>query len=166
MIPAVIESPFAGCTPINRAYLNAAIRDSLGRGETPYASHQMLTTALDDTDAAQREQGLAAGRAMTRALLSIPGARHVFYIDLGFSRGMGHAAYVAGRVRLERRISPVELGGVLCEAYKRDEYIRQIIDARGGFRGCDLARVASEIASQWCEIAPPDHQRRSARGAA
>lgn len=46
----VIESPFRGATPADQArnerYLEACIADCLRRGESPYASHKMLTQAL------------------------------------------------------------------------------------------------------------------------
>lgn len=60
----VIESPFAGCFPLNRAYLHEAIRDCLRRGETPYASHKMIPGALDDLDREERRSGIDAGLAM------------------------------------------------------------------------------------------------------
>lgn len=87
MKPVVIESPFAGDTRRNKAYLQAAILDCLRRGETPYASHQMLTDALDDNIPEQRELGINAGFAM-RDLLVSQGATVAFYIDHGMSSGM------------------------------------------------------------------------------
>jgi hypothetical protein len=81
--PCVIESPFAGDVPRNKAYLQACIRDCLMRGETPYASHQMLTEALDDNVPEQREQGMAAGWAMRETIGFV-----AFYVDLGWSGGM------------------------------------------------------------------------------
>lgn len=85
--PIVIESPFAGFRALHRAYLQAAIRDCLRRGETPYASHQMLTAALMDEVPEQRELGLAAGLAMRDHLVGA-GAAVAFYVDLGWSPGM------------------------------------------------------------------------------
>lgn len=87
MTPVVIESPFAGFRALHRAYLQAAIRDCLRRGETPYASHQMLTAALMDEVPEQRELGLAAGLAMRDHLVGA-GAAVAFYVDLGWSPGM------------------------------------------------------------------------------
>jgi hypothetical protein len=79
----VIESPYAGAVERNLRYLDACIRDCIARGESPYASHRMLTTALDDDDPAQRALGISAGLAWRR----IADLR-VFYVDRGISRGM------------------------------------------------------------------------------
>ena len=38
----VIESPYAGDVKRNRAYLKACLRDSLARGEFPFASHAVF----------------------------------------------------------------------------------------------------------------------------
>lgn len=80
----VIESPYAGDVVKNLAYLDRCLLDSLGRDETPYASHRMLTSALDDGVAEDRALGIAAGldaAAATEATV-------VFYMDLGLSDGM------------------------------------------------------------------------------
>lgn len=90
MTPVVIESPFAGCVPLHRAYLEACIRDCIGFGETPYASHKMLTDALDDLDPGQREVGIAAGLDMAEVIIRSGGIQ-VFYVDLGWSGGMNNA---------------------------------------------------------------------------
>jgi len=87
MTPCIIESPYAGDVARNRAYLQRCIRWCLAHGLTPYASHQMLTEALDDLDPEQRAQGLAAGVAMARALVDA-GALHLVFVDLGVSAGM------------------------------------------------------------------------------
>ena len=85
--PVIIESPFAGNVPLNRAYLQACIRDCLGRGETPYASHQMLTWALDDLKPEERELGISSGLEM-RDFIRANGGKSVYYVDLGWSAGM------------------------------------------------------------------------------
>lgn len=81
--PVIIESPYAGDVARNKAYLQRCIRDCIARGESPYASHQMLTDALDDTNPAEREQGIKAGFAWRAMSLYT-----VVYIDYGTSRGM------------------------------------------------------------------------------
>jgi hypothetical protein len=90
----IIESPYAATTreglEANAAYLDAALRDSLNRGEHPYASHAYLTRVLDDGAPGQRQRGLQAGHSLTRALLA-SGARWVFCIDRGVSNGMAFA---------------------------------------------------------------------------
>ena len=90
MTPCIIESPYAGDVPANVAYLQRAIRWCLANGMTPYASHQMLTAALDDLDPVQRAQGIAAGVAMASKLMRA-GAWHLYFCDLGVSRGMVEA---------------------------------------------------------------------------
>lgn len=81
----IIESPYAGDVALNLRYLRAALRDSLSRGEAPYASHALYTQegVLDDTVHAERVQGIAAGFAWWHAAGLI-----CFYTDLGMSRGM------------------------------------------------------------------------------
>lgn len=107
--PVVIESPFAGnkhhTEAEHRAYLQAAIRDCIARGETPYASHQMLTDAFDDADADERRLGLNAGFAMADAL----GCKVAIYTDYSASDGMvlGIKAHrLAGRTIEFRKIDP------------------------------------------------------------
>lgn len=91
----IIESPYKGDVSRNKRYLQACIRDCIKRGESPYASHQMLTDALDDNDPEQRKIGISAGLAWRKALyISNTGLRRVtpvFYFDLGWSDGMTHA---------------------------------------------------------------------------
>lgn len=85
----IIESPYSAPTAEgiarNRRYLDACILDCIRRGETPYASHKMLTDALNDASPAEREQGIQAGFEMREALV---GALTVLYLDLGLSDGM------------------------------------------------------------------------------
>lgn len=87
----ILESPFAGRTRrerrLNRRYLNDCIRDCVLRGETPYASHKMLTDSLDDMRPREREIGINAGFEMRR-ILRDSGAVTVVYEDRGISRGM------------------------------------------------------------------------------
>lgn len=79
----IIESPYSGAIERNMAYLTMAIRHSILLGESPYASHLMLTGALDDKIPAEREKGIAAGFAWG------PMADKVaVYRDLGISDGM------------------------------------------------------------------------------
>lgn len=83
----IIESPFKGYTIKeairNKAYLKAAIRDSVLRGESPYASHRMLPGALNDNNEEERKLGITAGYAWWEGAYCI-----AFYTDLGWSRGM------------------------------------------------------------------------------
>jgi len=87
MKPCIIESPYAGDVARNKAYLKTCIKLCIAHNKTPYASHQMLTDALDDMTPEERELGLSAGWAMTEALIGI-GATVLFFTDLGWSPGM------------------------------------------------------------------------------
>jgi len=68
---------------VNRVYLRAALIDCIDRGESPYASHQMLTDVLDDTKPEERAIGIAAGCAW-RAKADAT----VVYTDRGVTPGM------------------------------------------------------------------------------
>lgn len=82
----IIESPFAGDVERNRSYLSAAIRDCLGRGEAPFASHGFYTYHLDDLIPEERELGIRCGLEWgARADLA------AIYTDLGISNGMERA---------------------------------------------------------------------------
>lgn len=86
----ILESPFAGDVERNRAYLQRCIRDSIERGEAPFASHQMYTNALDDNNTIERALGLACGLAwLEKADLM------VVYNDYGISPGMAFAIRAA-----------------------------------------------------------------------
>lgn len=63
---------------LHRVYLARCLRDCIKRGETPYASHGLLTLAgvLHDNNPAEREQGILAGFAMRRGMHAT-----VVYID-------------------------------------------------------------------------------------
>jgi hypothetical protein len=110
----IIESPFKGKTPhqesLHKRYLNLCIRDSVLRGETPYASHRMLTDALDDADPAERELGIQAGFEMRQALFDLHYTGYAalvtaVYEDFGISGGMTRGIEAAERLGcpIERR---------------------------------------------------------------
>jgi len=84
----VIESPFGGPDrERNIEYARACLKDSLDRGEAPFASHLLYTQVLDDDDPRQRDRGIRAGFevAYNADLTAI-------YTDLGMTDGMheGH----------------------------------------------------------------------------
>jgi hypothetical protein len=81
----IIESPFAGNTVLNKRYLAACLRDSLVRGEAPFASHAIYTLpgVLDDDIPSERELGINAGLTWGRVADAT-----VVYMDLGISSGM------------------------------------------------------------------------------
>lgn len=79
----VVESPFKGDVERNKRYLERCLRDCIMRGESPYASHKMLTDCLDDSDPVERRMGIEAGFVWKQ------GANFTaFYVDLGWSKGM------------------------------------------------------------------------------
>lgn len=81
----VLESPFAGDIPANLAYARACLRDCLLRGESPVASHCLLTQdgVLNDSDAIERAVGINAGHAWMHVCDAV-----VVYTDRGISKGM------------------------------------------------------------------------------
>lgn len=137
MTPVVIESPFAGCVPLHKAYLQACTRDCLRRGETPYASHQMLTDALDDLVPGERELGISAGLEM-RSILRSFGAVAAYYVDLGWSSGMTRARGSGSNLE-ERTIRDHEWVQVLWEA-REDEL----------FNGCAEQLIADDPGTRIC----------------
>lgn len=111
----IIESPFAADS-VERAelhlrYARAALRDSIDRGEAPFASHLLYTQVLDDIDPLERAVGINAGLAWyRRATLS------AVYDDLGVSRGMGlgiQAARDHGITVVFRKLTPEKLAGLM-----------------------------------------------------
>lgn len=106
----VIESPYRGATPAeqeaNIAYARACLRDCIERGESPIASHLLLTQpgVLDDAKADERLAGILAGHAWLRVADIC-----AVYLDRGISEGMRqgmNAAAQAGVRIVHRRISP------------------------------------------------------------
>lgn len=96
-----IESPLASDNPVglqrNITYVNHALRDSLLRGEAPFASHALYARAgvLDDTIPYERSRGMNAGFAFLRVASSM-----AVYTDLGISPGMREGIALAERVGL------------------------------------------------------------------
>lgn len=80
----IICSPWRGDTERHARYLDACLRDSYARGESPYASHAIGPRVLDDADPEQRRQGSAAGLAWIEYADAL-----ALYVDLGVSEGMG-----------------------------------------------------------------------------
>ena len=98
---ALIESPYAGDVARNERYARACLADSLARGEAPFASHLLYTQpgVLDDTDPAERHQGIQSGLAWgANATLT------AVYDDLGITGGMRQ-----GIARAEAEGRPVEV---------------------------------------------------------
>ena len=96
----IIESPFAGDITRNTEYARAAVRDSLGRGEAPIASHLLYTQPgiLDDNIPNERQWGIDAGLAWRSVATAT-----VVYTDRGISGGMKY-----GIAKAEADGKPVE----------------------------------------------------------
>ena len=81
----IVESPFGGDVKRNIRYLQACLRDCVLRGESPYASHGLLTQVgvLNDDVSGERELGIHLGFQWHEVA-----DRMVVYTDLGISIGM------------------------------------------------------------------------------
>jgi hypothetical protein len=87
----VIESPYAGDVERNLGYLAACLKDSINRGEAPFASHAIYPLCLDDSIREERVRGIVCGyHWMAQADLVAA------YTDLGISEGMKAAIDRAG----------------------------------------------------------------------
>lgn len=98
----IIESPYAGQVERNMGYLADALRDSIDRGEAPFASHGLYTMALDDNKPTERELGIKLCEPF-RAVAS----KTVFYTDLGWSNGM-----IAAFKHCDQNSLPAELRSI------------------------------------------------------
>lgn len=98
----IIESPYAGDIAANVEYARRCVRDALGRGEAPIASHLLYTQPgiLDDAKPEERQWGIDAGLAW-RAVAHAS----VVYTDRGITPGMeyGIAAAKAAGLSIEYR---------------------------------------------------------------
>ena len=96
----ILESPFRGRNAAEQAmfiaYLELCIRDSVARGEAPFASHGLYPGALDDAVHAERHTGIECGYTWWDAAECV-----VFYVDFGYSPGMREARARALRDRRE-----------------------------------------------------------------
>lgn len=68
---------------MNLEYARDCTKDSLRRGEAPFAMHLLYTQVLNDLDKADRALGITCGLEWSKHADLI-----VFYIDHGFSSGM------------------------------------------------------------------------------
>lgn len=83
LLPVFLCSPFRGNRELHDSYLRDALRDSLSRGEAPFAPHALYPQVLDDSSEAERQQGIEAGKRWLEMASKI-----VVYADLGVSDGM------------------------------------------------------------------------------
>jgi hypothetical protein len=88
----VIESPYAGDIAGNVAYARRCVRDSIERGEIPFASHLLYTQVgiLDDHDPEERALGIALGLEVIRVADYV-----AVYSDRGISKGMQYGIEAA-----------------------------------------------------------------------
>ncbi len=81
----IIESPFAGDVDTNIKFARACMRDSLNRGEAPFAMHLLYTQEgiLSDDIPEERSWGIEAGMAWAKhaGLTAV-------YTNLGSTPGM------------------------------------------------------------------------------
>lgn len=112
MIPVILETPYAGSVALHLRYLRACMRDCLLRGEAPFASHHLYTApgVLRDELPEERDHGILAGFAW-RALASST----VFYIDLGWSRGMVQGREAAERIKQSHEVRQLGFGWLVAQ---------------------------------------------------
>lgn len=95
----IIESPYAAKSELllarNISYAHKCIADSLRRGEAPFASHLLYTTALDDMKEEERSLGMLAGWYWMRRADQV-----AVYTDLDISKGMREGIRMAEELSL------------------------------------------------------------------
>lgn len=112
----IIESPFAADTKeraeLHLRYARAALRDSLDRGEAPFASHLLYTQVLDDNDPSERAAGIEAGLTWGAYANTV-----AVYEDIGISPGMRigiEAAEKRGASVFFRKLDHAVLADLVC----------------------------------------------------
>lgn len=102
------------------------MRDCLLRGEAPFASHGLYTQpgVLRDEVPAERDQGIGAGFSFRRVV-----AKTVFYVNLGWSRGMQYGKADAEAVQAHHETShhTIEVRELPCDW----EYLAREEESRG-----------------------------------
>lgn len=99
----IVESPFAGDTKRNLAYLLRAFEWCFNSGYLPIASHAMFTQVLDDKLPDQRKRGIEWGYEYWDCA-----DRLFFFIDYGMSPGM--TAAHAEAILQGRRVEEISIG--------------------------------------------------------
>ena len=85
---------------MNLEYARKCMKDSLSRGEAPFAMHLLYTQVLDDNVVEERKQGITCGLAWLLQADAV-----ILYCDYGVSSGM-KAAYkkaLANNIEIELR---------------------------------------------------------------
>ena len=143
----VIESPYASETSQGRkdniAYLRRCLRDSLMRGEAPFASHAIYTQygVLDDTLPEERSRGIAAGIEWGSTAKSV-----AIYVDRGISGGM-----IQGIVAAVMRGAHIEVRALDRPVSKDD--LKAVYDASAPER---LVPSVSDIPEDACPHGFPE----------
>lgn len=110
MKKVIIESPLSGDFKRNIRYARLCMTDCLRRGESPYASHLLMTQVLDDLVPEARTLGMECGFLWAEVADII-----AIYQDLGISGGMKMGIEQHGRrhVAIEHRNLPKDLMDLL-----------------------------------------------------
>lgn len=90
MIRVIIESPFRGDRTRNVEYAQECMRDSISRGEAPFASHLLYPQVLNDDIEQERKLGID----MNLEWIGLCD-RLIVYADFGITEGMQKAVQVA-----------------------------------------------------------------------
>lgn len=118
-----IETPYAGeHKDVKLVYARRCMRDSLLKGEAPFASHLLYTQegVLDDDKRKERKIGIKAGLAFAERVDAV-----VVYVDMGISEGMSQGISNAKRLKI-----PIEcrsLSGDSKKVKKAQKIIASII---------------------------------------
>lgn len=102
----IVESPYAATAENSvqehMEYLTRCLRDCVNKGESPYASHLMLTGCLDDSAPADRKLGIELGLAFRKRV-----DLRVFYVDYGWSDGMTAARKLYDKEQLHYELRSI-----------------------------------------------------------
>lgn len=79
----VVESPYAGDVVGNVEYARKCLKDSIERGEAPFASHLLYPQILNDADDEQRAKGIDIGLIWGASADLV-----ALYVDRGITPGM------------------------------------------------------------------------------
>jgi hypothetical protein len=159
----VIESPFAALTPAgvarNTRYVRACMRDSLLRGESPYASHALYTLpgVLRDEIPEDRERGMEAGWAWIAVADG-----NASYTDLGISDGMRRGIDLAksqGRTIETRQLGP-DWDTLMADAPSHSMVIEP--EAQELFRDLETADAVDAADAVRLGVGSPANNRRAA----
>lgn len=86
----VIESPYSDSNgrsiAANTKYAQECMRDSIGRGEAPFASHLLYPQVLNEALLCERMKGIALGYTVGELASKV-----AVYVDYGRSNGMNQA---------------------------------------------------------------------------